>query len=185
VGVKDYDATELRSLQFSESDIEDLARLLPDLGYSAENTVVLTQVRGARVHRFTPMAEHIRKELSLLLGEAGPDDTVLIALAGHGVQFRGEEKSFFCPSDAKLENRETLIALDEFYEALNKSKAGGKVLLVDACRNDSQSALARSRSSVQLESVTRPQVQAPPGGVTTLSSSQISDARSLIHKPSI
>ena len=37
--------------------------------------------------------------------------------------------------------------------------------MVDACRNDPRSDNSRARSTVQLESVTRPQQTPPPGGV--------------------
>ena len=42
-----------------------------------------------------------------------------------------------------------------------------KLLLSDACRNDPIAAVSR-RTSVNLESVTRPQLQRPPGGVAAL-----------------
>jgi len=50
-------------------------------------------------------------------------------------------------------------------KALENSRAGLKVLLVDACRNDPQSQNSRDREVVKLESVTRPQRTPPPGGV--------------------
>src|SRR3954452_17437885 len=70
--------------------------------------------------------------------------------------------------DAKLSNRITLVSLDEVYRVMERSPAGGKFLLVDACRNDPQSDNSRARASVNLESVTRPQITPPPGGVAAL-----------------
>ena len=43
-----------------------------------------------------------------------------------------------------------------------------KLLLVDACRNDPQTELSRSRPTVKLESVTRPQSQPVPEGIVAL-----------------
>ena len=62
----------------------------------------------------------------------------------HGVQFSGSEESYFCPADARLADRSTLIPLDEVYADLEACEAGFKVLLVDACRNDPQSDNARA-----------------------------------------
>ena len=65
-----------------------------------------------------------------MLDEVDEDDSVLIALAGHGVQFQGENESYFCPADARLADKSTLIPLSEIYKALENSRAGLKVLLV-------------------------------------------------------
>jgi hypothetical protein len=54
------------------------------------------------------------------------------------------------------------------YHELETCRAGFKLLLSDACRNDPQTSNARSRSMVDLESVTRPQARRPPGGVEAL-----------------
>jgi formylglycine-generating enzyme required for sulfatase activity len=125
----------------------------------------MTQTAGADDTRFLPLAANVRKELALLLRDLDEGDSVLIALAGHGVQFRGEDESYFCPADARLADKSTLIPLSAVYKALESSGAGLKLLLVDACRNDPQSENSRARSVVSLESVTRPQVLKPPGGV--------------------
>ena len=107
-------------------------------GYKPGNVVLMTQTAGADDTRFLPLAANVRKELKLLLDEVDEDDSMLIALAGHGVQFQGENESYFCPADARLADRSTLIPLSEIYKALENSRAGLKVLLVNACRNDPQ-----------------------------------------------
>jgi len=165
IGVQDYDVNELHKLNFAGADVTALARTLHEGGYDARNIVLMTQAVGARAARFLPLAQNICKELNLLLGDLERDDTVLIAFAGHGVQFQGEDGAYFCPMDAKLADRSTLIALKEVYTKLEKCGAGLKVLLVDACRNDPRTKTARARAEVDLESVTRPQVIPPPGGV--------------------
>src|SRR5262249_57767374 len=53
----------------------------------------------------------------------------------------------------------------EVDEEVEVCGAGLKVLLVDACRNDPQSDNSRARAVVSLESVTRPTLVKPPGGV--------------------
>jgi hypothetical protein len=165
VGVRRYDPNELRSLPYSEPDIIELAEVLKAKGYKPSNVVLMTQTAGTEDTRFLPLADHVRKELKLLLEDLEEEDSVLVALAGHGVQFRGESESYFCPADARLADKRTLLALSAVYKALEACRAGLKVLLVDACRNDPQSENSRARSVVDLESITRPQHTPPPGGV--------------------
>src|SRR5205807_2664632 len=93
--------------------------------------------------------------------------------AGHGVQFKGDKKHYFCPRDAELDDRNTLLPLEEVYRELEECKARRKLLLVDACRKDPRSSLARSSRPVEeLESVTRPQTAAVPEGVVAFFSCQ-------------
>ena len=61
------------------------------------------------------LAGKIRSELKLLLQNRTKEDTVLIAFAGHGVQFQNDEESYFCPADARLAERSTLVSLAEVY----------------------------------------------------------------------
>jgi formylglycine-generating enzyme required for sulfatase activity len=165
VGVRSYDPNELRSLPYSEADVTELAEVLRASGYKPGNVVLMTQTVGAGQPRLLPLAGQVRKELRLLLQDLAENDGVLVALAGHGVQFVGDPESYFCPADAKLADKSTLIPLGEVYKELEACGAGMKVLLVDACRNDPQSDNSRARAVVSLESVTRPRRVKPPGGV--------------------
>jgi tetratricopeptide (TPR) repeat protein len=165
VGVTRYVSKELRPLPYSERDVTDLAQVLRDHGYRAENVVVMTQAAAVQDPRFTPWAERIRAELALLLKNRKPGDTVLLAFAGHGLHFQGDTDSYFCPTDASLQDRQNLLSLREVYKQLEGCKAGFKLLLVDACRNDPFQDLSRASKEFDGDSVTRPQVAEPPGGV--------------------
>jgi formylglycine-generating enzyme required for sulfatase activity len=84
----------------------------------------------------------VRAAIKELLGKKTREDTVLVALAGHGIsgtiKEAGKEKdeSFFCPSDAQLNDNDTLIGLSQLFRDLGDCGAAVKLLLVDACRND-------------------------------------------------
>jgi tetratricopeptide (TPR) repeat protein len=134
VGVKQYDRAELSALDFTENDVTVLAQVLRDGGY--KRVVLLTQTRGALEARYLPTAANIRKEMAGLLEDRTEDDTVVVGFAGHGVQFDGSDEPYFCPMDAKIADKKTLISLGEIYGELKKCKAKVKVLLSDACRND-------------------------------------------------
>ena len=127
----------------------------------------MTQTAGVENTRFLPIAVNIRKELKALLRDRVKADSVLVAFAGHGVQFRGSDEVYFCPADARPDDKATLIPLNEVYQALAECEAQFKLLLSDACRNDPVVAVTR-RATVNLESVTRPQLLKPPGGVAVL-----------------
>ncbi|GEM_PF-291908 len=137
-------------------------------GFKPDNIVLMHDAEPRLPPRYLPEAKKIREELQLLLAQVEDDDSLVVALAGHGVQFKGEKRSFFCPVDAKLDEKETLIALDDVYRLLEKCPATRKLMLVDACRNDPVSELARSRPTVDLESVTRPQTEPVPEGLVAL-----------------
>lgn len=168
VAASNYDKKELNSLKFSCSDVIAFRDALIQAGYKSENIVLMHDAEPRLPPRYLPEARKIREELKLLLAQVEEDDSLLIALAGHGVQFEGEKTSYFCPADAKLADRETLISLDEIYKLLDECPATRKLLLVDACRNDPQSELSRSRPTVKLESVTRPQAEPVPKGIMAL-----------------
>src|SRR4029078_4044047 len=81
---------ELRDLPYAEADVEALARTLVDAGYQRENVVLMTQSSAASALRFAPESNKIRRELKLVLSGRAKEDTVIIAFAGHGVQFSKE-----------------------------------------------------------------------------------------------
>jgi formylglycine-generating enzyme required for sulfatase activity len=168
VGVRQYDRTQLNALQYTENDVTQLAGVLARGGYRKANVVLMTQTVGASETRFLPIAKNIRKELDLLLREVGAGDSLLVALSGHGVQYEAGGDSYFCPADADLTDRASLIPLGAVYQSLAASQAAVKVLLVDACRNDPLSSLARSRRVVDLETLSRQPQREPPGGIAAL-----------------
>jgi hypothetical protein len=96
VGVRRYEANELRELSFSESDVVGVSKVLLANGYRAENVVLMTQSTGAENLNMLPTAARIRKELELLVGDRTPGDTVVVGFAGHGVQFNSETE-MACP----------------------------------------------------------------------------------------
>ena len=168
--MRKYETPDLRALRYTESDVDELARLLVDEGFPAANVRVMTQTRGAEEPRLLPVAAKVRKELELFLGGLGENDRVIVALAGHGVQFARDDEGYFCPADAQLNDKSTLIPPSQVHEALTKCGAGFKLLLVDACRNDPLTQLGRDagRPVVDLPSLSRPLKAREPGGVAVL-----------------
>src|SRR5262245_2401641 len=131
VGVSNYQRGELKPLRFPRNDIIDFADELQKTGFKRENIVLMHE--GQRDPDRLPEAKKIKKELDLLLGSVEEGDTLIVALAGHGVQFLGDSINYFCPVDAVLEDRTTLVPLDQVYKGLDACAASRKLLLVDAC----------------------------------------------------
>ena len=166
VGVGDYDAKQLHKLPYSRNDILEFYDVLLQSGFKKDNVVLMHDDPAQPPPlRLLPESSRIRKQLTLMLAGRDEDDTLILAFAGHGVQFKGDQSSYFCPLDADLEQKETLIPLGEIYEALQACGAKRKLLLVDACRNDPRTRVARSRRTIDLESITRPQKEPVPESV--------------------
>jgi len=182
VGVREYKTPALRPLKYTERDVEDLGTVLGSCGHDPKNVHlrILTQTRGAEGLRYLPSSDNIRTELARMLklveidADAGTaeDDTIVIALSGHGILDPKTETSYFCPSDTSARNLAAddpaLINLGELYDQLKACKAGFKLLLADACRNDPLSPNKSVRPVVDLASVTRPFKKRKPGGVAAL-----------------
>jgi uncharacterized caspase-like protein len=160
VGVKEYAHPSLRTLRFTENDVVELGKLLEPAGYQV--TLLCDNV-GAKDAKKAPTKANVDRCLADILGRCGRGDTVLVALAGHGVQFEGQKDSFFCPADAKpfRDRTETMVSLGKLYEDIDQSFAAVKVIFVDACRDDPK--LARGRSGVDGDNAPR-----PPRGVAVL-----------------
>jgi formylglycine-generating enzyme required for sulfatase activity len=148
IGVDKYpEGSGFASLPYTERDVEELAGVLLASGYRPEHVRVLTLKRGSENTRFLPTLRNARREFALLAGDRKPEDSLLVALSGHGITRKvkvrdaaGNEQTkssaFFCPIDADIADPESLLSLDDLYAALGRSEARVKVMLVDACRNE-------------------------------------------------
>jgi formylglycine-generating enzyme required for sulfatase activity len=149
VGIDKYPSgSGFSSLPFPQRDVYQLAQLLLDSGYRPEYVRVLTMEKGFKDDpRFNPIGRNVLQEFRLLAGDRKPQDSLLIALVGHGLTRKVKVKdaagneversgAFFCPQDADIRDTKTMIALDELYAELEKCNAGVKVMFVDACRDN-------------------------------------------------
>jgi sulfatase modifying factor 1 len=141
VGISEYNHAKLDNLRYAPDDVEELAEVLRQAGYS--RIVQLTTRTGAADPRLVPDKDNILRELADLLKNRTKYDTVLVAFSGHGVQLtlkdkdgKSKDEPFFCPRDGNPTKAETLVALNQVYADLDNSGAGVKLLLVDACRNN-------------------------------------------------
>jgi hypothetical protein len=160
VGVQSYEHAKLPDLKYTENDIEELARVLAARPGGFTNVTILTSSRGKAKAGNRPTTANLRAALRELLAKKTKHDTVLIALAGHGVQLtvpdprdktKTKDEAFFCPADAQPADPTSLIGLGKLFNDLDDSGAGVKLLLVDACRND-----PKEGRNVDVDNVPRP-----------------------------
>jgi uncharacterized caspase-like protein len=158
VGINRYQHPKLPELQFAEADVTDLANVLRDAGYEV---TLLTGSGGDEALR--PTKANVESQVQDVLRRCAAGDTVLLAFTGHGVQFDGKKDCFFCPADGRpfRDETNTLVSLSKVYAELNKSFAGMKVLLVDACRDDPDA--GRGARGINADGAPR-----PPQGVAAL-----------------
>jgi tetratricopeptide (TPR) repeat protein len=165
IGVKEYTPGQLNNLDYPVEDVKLLAEVLEKGGYDRDNIRLLTQSETRDYLR--PSSANIRDELRRLARDCRPGDHVLFAFAGHGIQLKGEDRTYLCPTDFRKDKRETWIDVAEVYAELNDCKADLKLLLVDACRKDPHSRIDRAPDDL-FESETAPPRAPPPGGVVAL-----------------
>jgi Caspase domain len=160
VGVREYAHTKLPSLRYSENDVVELATVLQPAGYSV---ILLCDSVGKQAPDRAPTRSNIEAHLKAILEKCKPGDTIVIAFAGHGVQFEGQKDAYFCPADARpfADETATLVSLKAVYDRMERSFAGVKVLLVDACRDDP----GANRGVRGINADTAPR---PPEGVAAL-----------------
>lgn len=159
VGVEQYVHPKLTPLKFSVDDVSSLADVLKESGYEV---TLLTDETGKQDPSLAPTKSNFDTRLQRILTQCKTQaDKIILAFAGHGLQFEGQKDAYFCPQDARpfADESNTLISISKVYADLDRSFAGVKIVLVDACRNDPDPGRGRG-----IEADLIP----PPKGIATL-----------------
>lgn len=166
VGVNDY--AELNDLQYCRRDMELLRERLVEAGFPDSNVTVLHD--GQKQSLSQPFRASIAHHLVELLRKVGPDDLLLFAFSGHGMEADGA--GYLCPVDAQLgAPAGTLIAIDAVYRGLGLCRARQKILLIDACRNDPRPGGERNIERVGgANTAFARSLEQPPEGIVVLTS---------------
>jgi serine/threonine protein kinase len=135
VGVRSYEfAAERIELEFTESDVDELSRVLLRRGVPRRNIRLLTQWSEADNPDLAPTAANIRRQLRALLDACIPGDSVLVAITGIGGESGTAGTYCYLPSDARLDDAPSLMSLSEFFDLFRACRAEKKILLVDTCQ---------------------------------------------------
>ena len=159
ISVEKYEHRALKPLQFCDEDISEMGDLLAEHGYEIK---VLSEASAKKDPKLAPTKENIEREIEAFRTKATAADTMVLALAGHGLQFAGQSDAYFCPQEGLPfpDETKTLVSVGHIYRQFEKSKAGTRIILVDACRNDPDSTRGRG-----FDATTGPAV---PQGVAAL-----------------
>jgi formylglycine-generating enzyme required for sulfatase activity len=132
IGVEHYIPDQLSQLNYAEDDAVALGEALGKLGFEV---ITMTSQAENPLHK-PSNAKKIETQIRERLDGRNASDTVVLALSGHGVEFQDEDaESWFCPEEAVLSDRTTLLPMSGVLAAMGACGAGKKLLLVDACRD--------------------------------------------------
>ncbi len=155
VGCARYDKAEFPKLPFTGNDVRGFREALRATGSGDGDVVLLDDEAGGPDRR--PTRKVILAELDRLLKRLTPQDTLVVALSGHGLQYQGDKVTYFAPVDGDPGDPATLIALTGkggLYERLAQCKDGRRLLLVNASRDD---------PGVKPKAAAEPADDGPPG----------------------
>ena len=139
VGVETYDPTQLNPLRFAEDDVVAMGAALKNHGFD-----VVLMTSQARIPALEPVtARDILTQLDRRRRDRDPEDVMIVALSGHGVQLKGDKpdaggakETYFCPKRTNLRDKSSMVPISVVMQKLAACRAGRKLLIVDACRNE-------------------------------------------------
>lgn len=135
VGVRSYRLPgQSIDLEFTESDVDELSRVLFRQGYPRKNIHLLTQWNESDNPELAPTGSNIRKQLQSLVEKCIPADTVLVAVTGMGGDLGNPPMYCYLPADGRPGQADSLMTLADFYDLFRKCRARQKILLVDTCQ---------------------------------------------------
>ncbi len=101
----------------------------------------ICEIRQSALSHRQPTRANIIRELPSFLGQAAPQDMVLLHMSMHGMQMKNPDgssgpKTFLMPSDSDPEKlKDTVIPIEWLRDQLHASKARTIVLFIDACHS--------------------------------------------------
>jgi formylglycine-generating enzyme required for sulfatase activity len=126
VGINEY--VHLAPLNFADKDAKDVAAALHSLDFAVEAMHSDSRLSPHHAHQ-------ILTQVTIMCKDAGPADTLLVYLSGHGFSEPGGAPYFCAEQTDSKALEQTGLKLDEVIDRLRKSKAQKKMLIIDACRN--------------------------------------------------
>ena len=145
VGVSEYKGAHVKPVPSAAKDAAALAQLLRYHGRTPYDVTLLRDRNATR--------GNVVGLLNGIVAKAGPEDSILVFFAGHGVVWKGY--SWLVPHDATTSVKESCLPVAALTLILGKAKARQSVVVLDSCH-----AGASADAAGQLGSSGAP--QAPP-----------------------
>lgn len=135
VGVRSYRLPgQSIDLDFTESDVDELSRVLFKHGFQRKNIRLLTQWSESDNPQLAPTKDNIRTQLSKMLKSCIASDTVIVAVTGMGGDMGSPAMYCYLPADGQPTRPESMLTLADFCELFRDCPANRKLLLVDTCQ---------------------------------------------------
>lgn len=131
IGVSHYEDSDLE-LRYAAAD----ARAVAEAFVAQEDGPLYREVRARLLLDEDVTRDRVMREMTGFLGQAGPDDVVVIFMAGHGVRDRATGSYYFLPHATGPENlRVTGLRMSDFDEMLLvlRQNVARIVVMMDTC----------------------------------------------------
>ena len=139
IGVDGYQ--NLSPLQYCGTGMKQLGDALIAGGFLPEDVFYLTdRPLPSETVTLRPTKKNIEHQIETLLSVLREDDAIMIVFSGHGVNST-DDWGYLCPIDAPKPSEEEgfytkLVSCAWVFEKLTETRAGHKIFITDACRND-------------------------------------------------
>ena len=130
IGVNTY-YKPIRSLRYCKTDMQVLSECFQKIGFPKENIFLMTDDSEGV---YQPTGANIRRQIESVTSLMTENDLLFVAFSGHGAEVEGE--AYLCPSDTSLNSVSSLVSREWAFTELDQCKAGQKIFLVDACRDE-------------------------------------------------
>ncbi len=136
VGINHYQSDTISPLRYAEADARDFAAALQKSGGFPEKNIFL--FTGDQKGAMAPTRTNLAFRFDYLIRTMGPNDTLVVYFAGHGLEMDGQSFLLTSEADARslLTLQQSALHARDLYGWISQSKANQVLLLVDACRND-------------------------------------------------
>jgi len=102
VGVQDHaNPSNSSTLRYAEQDVHTLADLYTKAGVPSRDILLMTHRPAAFDPNLIPRSGLIRANFEQFLRKLGPEDSIIVGLSDHGVQFKGDEYSFLTTCESR------------------------------------------------------------------------------------
>ena len=131
IGINDYE--NMRKLRYAKNDVTAIRDQLYKIGFEKENVFYL--VCGGTTAEL-PTKDRILTTIRHAVDLAKEGDILVIVMTGHGIE-ANDGQSRFCSVETQPDNLlTTTVPINEIFEAVERSKATFKLMMIDACRDD-------------------------------------------------
>jgi len=165
IGVSAYDDPLFTPLAFARNDARSMADVLSNEGWGDYDDVRTITAAAETT------ADNITDALDDLLDSAGPKDTVLVYVSGHGtldLDWQQQPELFLVATDTRKDDLpRTALRLRELQDRIGESAAQRRVLIVDACHHGAGKSKVAPETIARLRGIkgtSQPMLRVPESG---------------------